>query len=858
MGKMLLGLLCILTFASSSFAETPPQQGVISLTSFDMQDNKEGGFAGDSEGNLYYIQNASCEKLYRSLCGEISSIAIGSNPGVNFYFASKTGRVFAFSASNAKKPVIPLYTGDKPKITGIIYDNNTLYGYSSDRHVYRLLPTGENNLSPVKISDMEANRIIKKFEEKNDKDYEITKRLLKSVNNVEIAKTGFLNKKQQVKSVRFAPIPIIDEQSGSGTQQSSTTTEEERTTASVDYVSEAGDGSENGIYRVTIKMKTLNITDLFEKGVNGIRFELSDEKGQNRQNAYPILGGFLSTNNTDSFNLNIRKISFLWAGPKCSSEGEHKLKINTFGCVYKDDKINQNIGDEITVDLPAALSINYRDFKIKVLNEQLTGADLSIYNTETCAVPFIVSIINDQTSEALPPDDEAYNHLVFYVGEGNDVKKGGVIGCDPLSLSSEYIAILPADCVEIPGGYVKYGNITKNLKAKTGKIFFAFAGGSPGMHKIYVGFVSDKQIIIRNRDLINLSVNEDASTLYPDTAYQNSSKIFQFTNNTLCSNWQGNKYGNGGYIDFALHNESEHNGIFFFLPEGLNTRTFDKRKNLCKDKLTIGYYFNPTCCDKSPLWATKYTINDTTSYSDNTRGKELYAILFNQYGKYGEYSMTDRNAVESMWGSIDDNMRMVVSNRYNVPVIMGATSSSRYVNGVTQRGLFVPPTSIPYYFMTGIGSRLDTSNDGYYEVECDSFVSVPEIKQCSLFKNSLIIDEHSPSGSYNFRITTNITESASDGLKFINNSSVTGTVCSLNSIAFYKAYSCRANLKLWEILYLSQKDAANYASSRGFRSQSKIMFNNPTYYGEYMDAETKNYGADWDWSERNGCNYKQP
>ena len=355
-------------------------------------------------------------------------------------------------------------------------------------------------------------------------------------------------------------------------------------TVKADYVSDAVNDTDNVIYRIIIKGCRLNAEDIFIKGYNGFKYTLSSN-GKYNKYAYPIAGVIYDSDGRDGATLQMREISFLWLGPKCTKDGDHKLSVNEVAYNFstgKEESINK-----IEISLPAAEQLSdYSNYNISIK----IGEGVAAINTEsngTCGKPFNI-LIKDGEGNVLEEDDDAYNHLVFYTADGSSVKKDGLIGCDLENSKSDYMAIIPADKVEVDGKYVKYGIIGKTCKTSGGKTFYAYVKAD-GLHNVSAGLVYMNDLTSNLSTDFTVNGTKGSVTISPNNPNINveGGRTFELYAQGVPvsgSNWQGNEWGFGGYLDYELtgYKNDLYKGVFVYLPEGLNTRNLEDRKNLSK------------------------------------------------------------------------------------------------------------------------------------------------------------------------------------------------------------------------------------------------------------------------------------
>lgn len=702
----------------------------------------------------------------------------------------------------------------------------------------------------------------------------------------------------------------------------------------VEYISDAV-GTDGAIYRVSIEAGGLDTERIFGYGWNGIKCTLSygepektgpksaeSQTSSHNSNAYPITGVFYESNNPDSATIKPRKISFLWLGPKDrDKKAGYKLCVKELVYSFSDDKDDKkrNIA-YATIDLPAAQTLpDYSSYKVEIVPE--SEGNVSCVANGTCAAPFNIKIkdssenvIDDKKEEG---KDNPYDHLVFYATDGHYAKKDGLIGCDPKRAESEFVAIIPAEAAEIDGNdknpkvpkYIKYGKVGKSCKTNGGRTYYAYTTEA-GKHEIRAGLVTkNKQgkSELNWQNCVAFQVTGNKLTEQRPNSFREEAeelnrsggRNFAFPSGKAVSNWQGNESGYGGYLDYQLTTYKGYTGVFVYLPEGLNTRTFEQRKDLRKSQLQVGYYFDPVTPDEdNPLWATSYHINDTPSYCDIMRGKALYALLFNKDGECVTYNVTDNNKADALWTipsgwgwrGYDTNTTMKnyriqigVGNYYKVPIIMGTanwehkdTGVSNDVSGIAAKGLFVPPTNSEFIisditrsgvgatFMTNVplwiampnDSFMPPSNIGYYKIEGYKLTVAPgsgdSRAQALLFCNSLEIKHDGicwPNWKGCSIITVNVSYRNSQFQTDFPETGGNPDLCtSLNRLVLTWPYpkawhTALSQLNYWDVHYIGPKQAKSAVERWPFRPNEGLRSIGEAYFAMYATVKVYNL---WD------------
>ena len=660
------------------------------ITAIVEYDSGRAAICGDQAGNIYRITANGCQKITSSTLGPIDSIIYGGASAGTFCFLSK-GRIYEYKdeqiidiSDNLNEGVKEIYQNKHSNRIYAVTNNDKIYYYSSDNEQYWIpaTNTGKKTLNSAASSSYSKN---------SSKNKNFLRSAKEDSNHLGSNDGKFVatNNGQIYLNKLYAPQTL---------------------TANAEFISNAvGTDTGRAIYRITIDGNRLDTNDIFRTGYNGFKYMLIGDDEQYISFAYPINGVIYGSDDTTA-TLQNREISFLWLGPKCDQNIHHDLTVKELAYNFSTNMFGE-IQQGALIHLPEARSLDYSQYEVEVQTEDGTGT-VNTYSNGTCGMPFNI-IIRDSNNNILPPDNEAYNHLVFYAHDAgqSSPRTNGLIGCNPFSSDSDYLAILPADSVELDHIYIKYGKVGLNCKTSGGRTYYAYTKAD-GPHYIYAGFIKwdGRKYVLATSVSLTITGTTPNSSISPDNANLNwaGGRNFTFPSGDACSNWQGNKRGEyAGYLDYQLANYGTiaWQGIYVYLPEGLNTRAIDERKDLRIYQLRTGYYFDPQPSQESPLMATCYHLNDTTSYSDEMRGKLLHALLFDRYGACASYDVQDNNSVSTEWeiykkcqttNAMDDNEKMaiILANNANIPIVMGSVPSNSSLEirgidyGVTSRGLF--------------------------------------------------------------------------------------------------------------------------------------------------------------------------
>lgn len=684
-------------------------------------DSGHSVFAGDNKGNVYTIDLNGSRNLF-SFNGQIDSIVIGTKDTGILCFALE-GRVYDYKGGK----ILDISTGLRDRVIFLYQEDGggNVYALTKNNDVYIL--KGDDSSGGIfwqEVADSCTNAQV--LEKSNSSRKGIRDSFLRSnaeVSNDDINCSASCNGREFFGS-RDGKVYLTDNQ-------------DQALSFNISYVSPAYKDPGSAIYSITIKGKTIQNIDLCNKGLNGFRYRISAGIIPDTY-AYPITGMHYQAGVKPT--LTPRDISFFWKGPK--GDGAKKVQIT-------ENTHNYESGSEDDIDtinkiIPSAVSSSY-DYQIELNPLSGSSTTLNIIGTGTCAEPFIVKLKDNSTGKYLPSTDEAYKHIAFYLGDSSGYPTEDLIGCDSFDQNKNHMSILSDDSAEIDGKYIKYGN-TWNISKEKGKVFYLYSkndGLEPFSSKICAAFINkDGEVSGSGVGCLPVqTMNSSTEQFATDNGNLNfpGGRTFyagdKITTAELLSNCEGNTSGYGGYIDYQLtqkKGDSNTNGVYIFFPEGLNTREYEKRKDIRSTAMTVGFYFTPAADGNNPMYAKTYHINDMTSYCKTTKGQKLYAVVFDIYGRcLTNYSVQDSNAAQGQWDSHDawdcsDNNKMVVRviNKGMSPVIFGSSidSPSDKLRGLSNRGVFVPPNGGEYQFLTDVVAYMDGSNDGTYVVEGSNFI----------------------------------------------------------------------------------------------------------------------------------------
>ena len=799
------------------------------ITAIAAYDNGRSALCGDEDGNIYCVGANGYHKILSSTLGKIDSIIKGNSVSWDIYFVTE-GKVYG-----CKNGSIIDITGNLQEKAQKLYTDsysNTIYAITNNSNIYSL--SESNGADWTTVAAETAERILK---ETNNTD--------RNINDISGGKL----------SENISSYTSSNEQKYLGTNNGQIyakgSYEPQPMTVKADYISDAvGTDTSRGIYRVTITGHKLNTEEIFGKGYNGFKYTLSADNGYNSE-AYPVNGITYDSDGNDNAALQNREISFLWLGPKCTNVGDHKLTVEEVSYNFSaDNPFDQTVSiktiDSTTIALPPA-TIPKNDYSNYVVTFSTESGVPSLDGEAngTCAIPFNVQIKKSSSDKApLPADDDAYNHLIFYTtSQGSThANENGLVGSNPISPESGFTAILPASSVELDKQYIKYGVMGKRCKTSGGRTFYAYIK-EPGSVTINIGLLCRNALDSGHAcGALTITGKTDPVIISPNYAGNKpGGRNFTFSGGVSGSNWQGNKWGYGGYLDYQLtdYKNNSYNGIFAYFPEGLNVRDQNKRKNYSEGELTIGYYCDPLISEESPLLTNTYHINDTASYCENMRGKMLYVVLFDQYGRCASYNERDEDIAKDQWEACktDDQfkrtMQIDLGTSYKTPIIMGMPEGKCKQIGVTERGVFVPPLKTRNLFLTDAKCWTDgnpeSGCEGTYEIQGELVSSKTLIP---LFRNILTVK--------GWHFYMNVTKANGDYIQGKNDNMRNAGVTSYNRLLIQQPGVCYNSdlLYLWGVYHEKTQVMENNIRNKGFGSWTPGR--NVDGYGEYTEFDLWN------------------
>lgn len=281
----------------------------------------------------------------------------------------------------------------------------------------------------------------------------------------------------------------------------------------VTYVAPAlGPVADNkAIYRVDITENKYTADQLFTQGRNGFGYTFYNTKGadstvfsrkgivENQSNIYPI--NAIKYNETDG-SLTLRPLSVKCIGPDIAAPSvaiggiagyyDNGFKLADHSYSFNDSSFKnwtEVSGAGVFPGKPMVshedyeiTSKNYKNYSISASFSSSESGRLEAYANGVCAIPILVTIKTKSNQEPISNSDSAYDKLVFFAkdSEGSYLDNDYLIGCDPFNIKCNNYAILPAECVEIGGKYVKYGYPPSPSNGRKGKLFYLFKGTGGG------------------------------------------------------------------------------------------------------------------------------------------------------------------------------------------------------------------------------------------------------------------------------------------------------------------------------------------------------------------------------------------
>lgn len=506
----------------------------------------------------------------------------------------------------------------------------------------------------------------------------------------------------------------------------------------INYVSPILNDSSNAVYRITIpteRICTWQLAGGVQDSGNALTYKISFSNGTACLE-YP-LSGFLFDGNyyslTETYS---RPMSFEVVGPVSSSS-------STYSTNKYDYDFSQSSPTIKTVSSTSATSIPSNDDTFTQhypndLNISVSSVSTYNYTNGTCAIPFLISLTCKNSlgnNVTLPADNYLYNHLVFYMNNGN---ADNIVGANPNNPFSGDCGVVSAQYAEAAPGYVKYGVSGSSLESySNGRVYYLYCGqGAFNKLTLNIGLYNQGMSGDVYSPTAELALNTINPNIYPTSAAANQSSaidVFTLSGFSLDSNSQGILYASDPY---ALNNNTNYLSADYFggkesspydliLPD----YTFDTYQGIygiyavspysgvSTDQLNNRYQWlnladcsyrmqatnfdgnsnpNPLCKNNFAWQSAAYytTVPDLgpqlfpiTNFNSATNGKHLYDYLFSQYGTYYAYSYIDSN---SLSGDISGGTYNQTNNSSQPTILTDPT--------VTAVGSQAYQSGIPYYY----------------------------------------------------------------------------------------------------------------------------------------------------------------
>ncbi len=377
----------------------------------------------------------------------------------------------------------------------------------------------------------------------------------------------------------------------------------------------------DAIYLIKIKGADLNQDQLFSKGLNGFRYEIdfTGKPDKYKVYAFPINGVKYSDDGYKSAALNPYDIAFYWIGPK----PDGKCQVSVTQQVRDFNKGRDDIVAGPVVKILPSIGKANADLDYTISFKTTAG---ETYFNGVCAYPVDIRL----TKNGLDVPDEVYDRLVFYSKEQTGVlNKDKIIGADPAD--ENHLALMPAQWGnKVHPALPRYGisneYLENSMKYRT---YYVFA--TPAARKerlISVQLLDDSGEISVSNDF-TLTAREPAEVKTVSNIDAPNSDMVR----TLYLQGSPNPYlcdPSKGDFDFVFDKVSPGNYYLLpLLPEGLNERELSARFNFSTFK--SGFYMRPVYSGGK---VTGFNVSDRTASLHNTWGKDIFAFIFDIYGRY--------------------------------------------------------------------------------------------------------------------------------------------------------------------------------------------------------------------------------
>ncbi len=384
----------------------------------------------------------------------------------------------------------------------------------------------------------------------------------------------------------------------------------------------------DAVYLIKIKGAGLNQEQLFKSGLNGFRYEIdvaekpnSPDPDRYRVYAYPLNGVKYSDDGLKNAALNPGDIAFYWIGPK--PYGKHHVTVMQLARDFNSNKdviFAEPAAKALPSIIPAPADLDY--------TISFRAPSGETYFNGVCAYPVDIRI----TKNGIEAPDEIYDRLVFYSKEQTGaLNKDKTVGADPSD--NNKLALMPSE----------WGNKMKSAQPHYG-IPNEYEQGSSMKYRTYYVYAMPYNKPDRS---ISVQLLDDSGTIVKDNDFTLNPRLPIEVNNVcdlreaeMNSEKLRTLYLEGepflsdpskGDFDFVFERASSPDNYFIvpLLPEGMNERNLFARFNF--STFRSGFYMRPPDMGGK---IKRFKVSDRTSSLYYTCGRDIYAFIFDIYGRY--------------------------------------------------------------------------------------------------------------------------------------------------------------------------------------------------------------------------------
>jgi hypothetical protein len=489
----------------------------------------------------------------------------------------------------------------------------------------------------------------------------------------------------------------------------------------------------NSIYRLTISGASLNETDMFNDGKNGIYYTITD--GDKTTKELPILG-FTYTESSDNKHalLTPRTISFLYSH-KTYENPNNEITITEYVHDFNNNTDDVVASNTISLNPTEKYPTDYQNIS-SISVEAQAGDNIRINGLSGYEIHVN---IKDTGKKDL---SDLYDHLAFFEDDPTSGNADKLIGSNPADPNVGF-AVIPKDQVEVDG-YIKYGNKSQT-EHESGKSYYVFFNNRDSdTPKITLGIVSKDEGKMTNTNKAQpvfgydkknpgakitcrsgggISSDDDSDSVSIGvTSRNNGTEVCNDVSAVFAD--QNGDYG--GYLNYIMYSDTAAKlplAIYTVMPEGgipdsyISGNSVEERLNLSS------LYPGLTCHPSNRNGLTAKSISFNTNFSDIDlfmNSSDVNYLFFDSYGQQFTTSLDVKNMREKK-GLYNDNydtkgwtekpdtswtssIRVVISNKSALPVIVGGDTGTNILETddplkeqqlrvpfISDGGIFLPP-----------------------------------------------------------------------------------------------------------------------------------------------------------------------